>query len=51
MDNSLYNTDFHGWTRQQAKLLRAGRLAQSDIGNIAEESEDVGENLRSCLKT
>lgn len=42
MDNPLYETDFYGWTRQQAALLRAGKLAQSDIGHIAEEIEDMG---------
>lgn len=51
MGESLYETDFYGWTRQQAELLRAGKLAQSDVGNIAEEIEDMGKNLRRELES
>jgi len=46
MDNPLYDKDFYGWTKQQAELLRAGKLAQSDIVNIAEEIEDMGKTLK-----
>lgn len=41
MSNS-YEGDFYGWALQQAKLLRAGRLAEADVGNIAEEIESMG---------
>ena len=37
--DSKYATDFFGWATEQAELLRAGRLAEADIGNIAEEIE------------
>jgi hypothetical protein len=37
-----YETDFYGWAMEQAALLRAGRLAAADIGNIAEEIESMG---------
>jgi len=51
MDNPLYDTDFYGWTQQQAALLRTGKLAQSDINNIAEEIEDMGKNLKRELES
>ena len=40
--DSKYATDFFGWATEQAELLRAGRLAEADIGNIAEEIESMG---------
>ena len=42
MSNSLYDRDFYAWANQQAALLRAGRLAEADIANIAEEIESMG---------
>ena len=44
-----YETDFYGWTNQQATLLRAGKLLEADIAHIAEEIEDMGENLKREL--
>ena len=38
----LYDSDFYAWSREQADLLRAGKLAQADIDNIAEEIESMG---------
>ena len=38
----LYDSDFYAWSRQQADLLRAGKLTQADIENIAEEIESMG---------
>jgi hypothetical protein len=38
----LYDEDFYAWSRQQADLLRAGRLGQADIERIAEEIESMG---------
>src|SRR5947209_7682150 len=38
----LYDTDFYAWTREQAELLRSGRLAQADIEHIAEEIDSMG---------
>jgi hypothetical protein len=42
MSNSLYETDFYAWANEQAALLRAGRLADADIANIAEEIDTMG---------
>lgn len=38
---TLYDTDFHAWANEQAALLRAGKLAQADVENIAEEIESI----------
>ena len=38
----LYDCDFFAWSRQQAELLRAGKLAQADIERIAEEIDSMG---------
>ena len=37
-----YDADFYGWANEQAALLRAGRLGDADIANIAEEIESMG---------
>jgi hypothetical protein len=37
-----YERDFYAWANEQAALLRAGKLSQADIGNIAEEIESMG---------
>jgi hypothetical protein len=42
MSNSLYDQDFFAWANQQARLLRAGKLAEADIDHIAEEIESMG---------
>jgi len=39
---SLYDRDFYAWANEQAALLRAGRLTEADIENIAEEIESMG---------
>jgi hypothetical protein len=49
-----YDRDLYTWALQQAALLRAGRLAEADILNIAEEIDDVGseqyDKLESALR-
>lgn len=45
----LYDTDFYGWANEQAALLRAGRLSEADIENIAEEIESMGRSEKSEL--
>jgi hypothetical protein len=40
--NSLYDRDFYAWANEQAALLRAGKVAEADIENIAEEIESMG---------
>ena len=51
----LYERDFFAWAGEQAALLRAGRLDNADILNIAEEIESMGRSekreLVSCLTT
>jgi len=51
---SQYRTDLYAWSQEQARLLRAGRLAEIDAENIAEEISDVGSNeydkLESALR-
>ncbi|HEY0205522.1 MAG TPA: DUF29 domain-containing protein [Acetobacteraceae bacterium] len=37
-----YSSDFCAWSVEQATFLRAGCLAEADLGNIAEEIESMG---------
>lgn len=50
----LYERDMYRWTRQQARLLRAGRMSELDLENLAEEIESLGNRdyreLRSRLE-
>jgi hypothetical protein len=39
---SLYDEDFLAWTEQQAALVRAGRLDELDLENLAEELDTMG---------
>jgi hypothetical protein len=48
--NTLYETDLYAWTREQAGLLRAGRLDELDIEHLAEEIEAVGSSQRHELR-
>lgn len=38
----LYDRDFYAWSREQAELPRARKLAQADIEHIAEEIDSMG---------
>lgn len=49
MSDSLYETDFYAWAYEQAALLRAGKLTQADIENIAEEIESMGRSEKREL--
>jgi Domain of unknown function DUF29 len=40
--SELYERDFFAWSREQAELLRAGRLGEADMLNIAEEIDSMG---------
>ena len=44
-----YSHDFYAWSIKQAALLRAGRLTEADIGNIAEEIESMGRSEKREL--
>ncbi len=50
MSEQLYDQDFYAWANQQASLLRAGKLAEADIENIAEEIESMGKSEKRELK-
>jgi len=41
---AAYDEDFFAWTEEQARLLRAGELADIDPQNLAEEIESVGKS-------
>jgi hypothetical protein len=43
---AAYDDDFHAWTQEQARLLRAGRFSDLDIENIAEELETLGRSQK-----
>ncbi|HEX7985322.1 MAG TPA: DUF29 domain-containing protein [Duganella sp.] len=46
---TLYEEDVIAWAERQAALLRSGQWSQLDIGNIAEEIEDVGKSEKREL--
>jgi hypothetical protein len=50
LDNSLYERDFQAWLLEQASLLRAGRLDDLDVQNIAEELEGMAANNRHKIE-
>ena len=45
----LYDRDFYAWSNEQAALLRAGRFADADMANIAEEIESMGRSEKREL--
>jgi hypothetical protein len=47
---SLYETDFHAWTQEQAELLRQGQLSYLDREHLAEEIESLGQQQRQELE-
>ena len=46
-----YQTDFYGWTQEQALLLKAGRLSELDLENLIEEVETMGRSEKRELKS
>jgi hypothetical protein len=40
--SAAFERDFYAWANEQAALLRAGRLDEADIAQIAEEIESMG---------
>ena len=46
---NLYDRDFYAWGLMQAELLRAGRLSEADIENIAEEIEGLAKTEKREL--
>ena len=48
---NIYETDFYGWTQQQAALLKDGRLNLLDLTNIIEEIESMGRSEKRELQS
>jgi len=48
---SSYDSDFHLWSQEQARLLRAGQLSDLDALHLAEEIEDLGKRERRALES
>ncbi len=48
-DVSDYDRDFYAWAMKQAGLLRAGRLSEADLSNIADEIEGMGRSEKREL--
>jgi hypothetical protein len=46
-----YDRDLYSWATEQAALLRADRIADADLLNIAEELDDVGIDQYDKLET
>jgi hypothetical protein len=46
-----YGDDLYGWVGEQISLLKAGRLSEIDIDNIAEELSDVGNEQYDKLES
>ena len=46
-----YDSDFYGWTQEQADLLRSGRLAELDTQNLLAEIEAMGRRERRELES
>ncbi|HYE52716.1 MAG TPA: DUF29 domain-containing protein [Azospirillaceae bacterium] len=55
MPDSLYDIDFHAWTREQAAKLRRLAAARSnvdlDLEHLAEEVEDLGNEQRHKVES
>lgn len=49
--SSLYEDDLYAWANRQAELLRAGRLDELDLDHIAEEIDDVGNEIYERLES
>ena len=49
--DGLYETDFHAWTVEQARLLRAGDIDGVDLANIVEEIETLGRSECAAVRS
>jgi hypothetical protein len=45
-----YETDFYGWTQEQAALIKAGRFDAIDVENLLEEVESMGRSEANELE-
>lgn len=46
-----YESDFYGWTLEQADLLRSGSLGELDTQNLLEEIEAMGTSAENELES
>lgn len=46
-----YQTDYYGWTVEQAELLKAGDWQDLDIENLIEEVEAMGRSEKRALES
>lgn len=44
-----YDQDFYAWLLRQAALMREARVAELDLGNLAEEMESMGKRERRSV--
>ncbi len=51
MTESLYETNFYQWTRQQVQFIRSEKFSEIDKDNIIEEIEDMGKSLIRALES
>lgn len=49
MTTATYATDYAGWARQQAELLRSGRMQEIDLEHIADELDAIMGNEKREL--
>nr|WP_295746020.1 DUF29 domain-containing protein [uncultured Acidocella sp.] len=47
--STLYDRDFYAWSKEQAALLRSGKLSEADLEHIAEEIESMGKTEKREL--
>lgn len=47
----LYESDFYLWALAQAEALRAGRLEELDLANLAEEVEGLAAATKSAVRS
>jgi Domain of unknown function DUF29 len=46
-----YQTDYYGWTVEQAELLKTGHWQEIDIKNLIEEVESMGRSEKRSLES
>jgi hypothetical protein len=49
MSKTLYDVDFAVWADRTAGLLRAGRIGEVDLENVAEEIESLATDVRAAV--
>lgn len=48
---SLYERDFHEWTRDQGRAVAERRIADIDWANVAEEIESLGRSDKHAIRS